>query len=400
MRTTDLGSTTDVAYAVVVQPDGKIVLAGHTTNSITNSDFALARYDANGNLDSSFNITGMVETDTGNNRVDGAYGLAMDTTQATDIKVVAVGYALDTTTTTLDNFALVRYHVSDGSLDTGFGVGGVGKVVTNLPGDGADVANAVAVQADGKVVAVGVSNGAGTNDFALIRYNTDGTRDSSFGTNGFVTTVYLGDDIAHAVAIDANGKIVVAGESGGHVALVRYHSSAGTGIVPGDLDASFGGGGRVTTPLGTASRANAIAIQPDGKIVVAGWDEGPINKKNIIVVRYNGDGTLDAGFGFLGVAATDYNVGNDVANGIALQGDGKIVVVGHVSDGGTKMVVARYTTGGALDTGFGASGMVLPDFGVGSDGYGVAIQSNGKIVAVGSALGTAGNDFALVRINP
>jgi uncharacterized delta-60 repeat protein len=249
--TTDIAGTSDNAYALVRQADGKLVAAGSTDNIETGSDFALARYNPDGTLDPGFGVGGTVTTDIASN-INEARALV----RQADGKLVAAGFAVGLTGTF--DFALARYN-PDGTLDAGFGTGGA--VTTDIAG-GDDFAHALAVQADGKLVAAGVAPTATGSAFALARYNPDGTLDPSFGTGGTVTTDLNGG--ANALVVQVDGKLVAAGVAGNDFALARYNPN-------GTLDASFGTGGTVTTDFaGTSDNAFALAVQADGKLVAAG----------------------------------------------------------------------------------------------------------------------------------
>jgi uncharacterized delta-60 repeat protein len=308
-----------------------------------------------------------------------------------------------------------------GDLDSGFGTGG--KVTTGITSSSTDSANAVAVQTDGKVVAAGRSGGSALGgDFAVVRYNANGTLDTGFGGDGNVTTDFGGgvDATARAVAIQSDGKIVVAGftasdqvggQGPGDFALARYNAD-------GTLDTGFSGDGKLATDIdgGSGDQANAVAIQTDGKIVAAGASEVPNNKSDFALVRYNSGGALDPTFDMAdsdgngaGKVTTEFGADTpEVIQGIAIQAsDQKIVAAGVVSDSdfnNPDFAIARYNTGGTLDTaGFGGgSGKVQDDLsgsGSNDDARGVAIQTTGEIVVAGGsdASGTDGNDFALVR---
>jgi uncharacterized delta-60 repeat protein len=294
-----------------------------------------------------------------------------------------------------------------GALDPGFGAGGL--VTTDFAGS-LDAANAVAVQADGKIVAAGFAFTGGTNfDFALARYNPDGSPDAGFGTNGRVTTDFFGStDVARAIALQPDGKIVVAGEaqrldaSGFDFALARYNAD-------GSLDASFGAGGKVTTGFGSSfDNAHALALQPDGRIVVAGETIAVGTSNDFALARYNADGSLDASFGVSGKVTTDFAGRADSAAGVVLQPDGRIVVTGFASGAatGTDVALARYNGDGSLDTTFGTGGLVTTDFSGGTvplnnDGAAsVALQPDGKIVVAGfTTRELTFVDFALARYN-
>ncbi|MBI4336543.1 MAG: IPTL-CTERM sorting domain-containing protein [Chloroflexi bacterium] len=305
--------------SVAVQPDGRIVVAG--TSSI--NDFTLARYNADGSLDLSFGTGGKVSTDLGGD--DRGHSIAIQG----DGRIVVAG--VSNTGGTYD-FALARYN-ADGTLDTSFGAGG--KVATDFGGD--DGGYSVAVQGDGKIVVAGYSYTGGTLNFALARYNASGSLDASFGTGGKVATDFGGHDYGRSVAIQGDGRIVVAGYSntGGtlNFALARYNAS-------GSLDASFGTGGKVATDFGGYDYGRSVAIQGDGRIVVAG-----AASSNFAVARYNANGSLDASFGTGGKVTTDFG-GDDAGYSVAIQSDGRIVVAGHSTAGGTlDFALARYMAG-------------------------------------------------------
>lgn len=326
--TTDFFGIAADAYAAAIQPDGKIVVAGVTTVN-NSSDFALARYNADGSLDASFGSGGKVTTDFLGN-FEQAYAVAVQP----DGKIVAAGFSVIETGRNWD-FALARYN-ANGSLDTSFGSGG--KVTTNfisgINENSYDQAFGIALQANGKIVAAGRSSGGMGSSFALARYNSNGTLDTSFGSTGKVTTNLGGG--AYAVAIQVDGKIVAAGvASDSDFALARYNTD-------GSLDASFGSGGKVTTDFfGGFDQAQAIAIQSDGKIIAAGVDVIG-NSNDFALARYNSDGSLDSSFGNGGKMTTDFFGSNDAASGIALQPDGKIVVAGAAKSTVFHFALARY----------------------------------------------------------
>ncbi|MGW6919459.1 calcium-binding protein [Kitasatospora sp. NPDC054939] len=369
--TTDFGGGSDEARGVVVQSDGKIVVAGYAGAT---DDFALARYNPDGSLDAGFGTGGRVTTDF-NGGSDEARGLALQS----DGKIVAVGRS-EVPEAGFGWFSLARYN-ADGSLDTGFGSGG--KAVVDFGTGGADDAFGVAVQGDGKVVATGLTGG----DFALARLNADGTLDTGFDGDGRATTDFDGGaDAARGVVVQGDGRIVAAGYTGSGTnydfALARY---TGTG----SLDPSFSSDGKVATTFGGVEFAHAVALQPDGKIVAAGY-----TGNDFALARYNTSGNLDGGFDTDGKVTTDFG-GSEVAYGVAVQSSGAIVVAGStVTGGASDFALARYTTAGGLDTGFSGDGRTTTDFGGGFDqALATAVQSDGKIVAAGFGNG----DAALAR---
>ena len=281
-----------------------------------------------------------------------------------------------------------------GSLDPGFGTGG--KVTTAI-GSSNDIGRSIAIQGDGKIVVAGFSNNGSYNEIALTRYITTGILDTTFGTGGKVTTgigsYYC---MANAVTMQGDGKIVVAGlRSNGtndDIALVRYNTA-------GSLDTTFGIGGIVTTAIGTFNEeASSVAIQGNGKIVVAGYSYNPTAQ--FALVRYTNTGALDAGFGIGGKVTTAVGGLIDLGLSMAIQSDGKIIISGASNNGSDNdFALARYDTAGTLDATFGNGGIVITAVG-NSDDYGraVAIQSDGKIVVGGEgSSGSMNSDFALVR---
>ena len=381
---TPIGSSTDVAYSVALQPDGMIVAAGTCYNG-RDYDFCLVRYLANGALDTSFNGTGKVITAIGNGN-DGAYTLALQP----DGKIVVAGSCLNGNTY---DFCLARY-VANGALDSSFN--GTGKVISAI-GSGTDAAYSVALQPDDKIVVAGrCANGTNT-DFCLARYLASGALDVSFNSTGTViTAIGSGGDVARGVALQPDGKIVVAGYCANGTTydfcLARYLAS-------GALDLSFNGSGTVITPIGSGDNyAISLALQSDGKILVVGVCSNGANS-DFCLARFLANGTLDSSFSSTGKVITPIGSGDDYAYGIALQPDGKIVVAGYCSNGANlDFCLARYLANGTLDTSFGSTGKVITPIAGGNDvANSVALQPDGKIVVAGYCSNGTNNDFCLAR---
>jgi uncharacterized delta-60 repeat protein len=270
-----------------------------------------------------------------------------------------------------------------GDLDPSFG-GGDGMVTTDFGGD--DPARAAAVQANGKIIVAG-----GNGDFALARYNQDGSLDTGFGGDGTVTTDSGGNDSADAVVVQPNGKVVAAGTSSSSFALARYNQD-------GSLDTGFGGGdGLVTTafPGSEGDEGNELLLQPNRKLVVVGTTHIPPNGRgSFALARYNADGTPDAGFGGGDGLAT--GIDGSQATSASLAPNGQIVVAGGWED----FRVARFNSDGSVDTGFDGTGALFPDYqGTARLAYAVQVQKDGRIVAAGyvSDEVTSQTDFAVAR---
>ena len=282
---------------------------------------------------------------------------------------------------------------ASGALDAGFG--GIGKVTTAFGGD----ETAMVLQPDGKIIMVGGS----ASDFVLARYNTDGSLDETFGGDGLVTTdIAGGPDAAFGIALQADGKLVVVGQArvngADDFALVRYDTG-------GNPDATFGTLGKVTTDFtGQRDRAYAVAITSDNHIVVAGETtlsaQGPVD---FAVARYNANGTPDATFGAAGNGrvSTDIAGGVDLPRNVLLQANGAILVSGAITLNGSPVLenagVARYTAGGLPDNSFDADGkLAIPNLLVGEA---LALQVDGKILLAGSANAGGAKQFALLRLS-
>ena len=353
----------DVARAVLVQPDGKLVIAGYG-----NANFAVARLNPDGSSDTSFD-GGMSGADFGG--IDFAEAAVLQP----DGKIVLAGH----TDMNLD-IAVARFN-PDGSLDASFDPGGTDGPGKKIFGYGSfDIANAVLVQPDGKIVVAGTGN----NNVAVTRLNPDGSFDTSFDGDGTAGADFGGVDYGSAAALQSDGKIVVAGQADGQdVAVARFNP---TGAADKTLD--------TTTRIGygTFVTARAALVQPDGKIVVVG-DGGP--DRRLLVTRLSSDLSVDPGFGDGGTAWVDFG-GDDSGFAAALQPDNKILVAGKRSGEDDDFAIARLHAGGALDGSFSTDGKALVDFGGDDSGSSVALDGNGRIVVAGDT--TAGNDFAVARL--
>ena len=442
---TTFGTGFDEAFAVALQPDGKIVVAGHSDAPSGDLNFAVVRYNPDGSLDTTFGLPGVItnfRTDVpddgpdrpSRNSNDGARAIAIQA----DGKIVVAGYS--DAPSGDSNFALVRYH-PDGSVDTTFGDNAIfpGTTLLDFRDNFTDEARAIALQADGKIVVVGYSNAPTGVDgnFALVRYHPNGTIDTTFGDNTIFPGTVLTDfgngsfDGANAVAILPDGQIVAAGSVGPALdcsqafGLVRYDSNG----VP---NTNFGVNNRVVTCLrGERAQANAVVIQPGGQIVAVGRTNGPDGDFNFGLARYNTDGSLDLTFNstslnpglsitdFDSIALSDGTVDRsfDEALTAAIQADGQIVAAGTsdapLSVGNTNFALVRYDLNGVANTGFGTNNRVLTDVDNSTGDHvlnsstdranAMAIQPDGLIVVVGGSDSPPANgnfNFAVVRYLP
>jgi uncharacterized delta-60 repeat protein len=367
-----------IAHAAAVQADGKIVVAGESDGS-----FALARYNPDGSLDSTFDHDGKVTTVFG-----GGDGAANAVAIQADGKIVVAG-------TAGGEFAVARYN-ADGSLDKTFDHDGT--LTTDILA--VSYATSIAIQADGKIVAAGAAlqggfgPGAGQTDIAVARYNLDGTLDKTFDRDGTVTTYWGSNDlVGSGVAVQGDGKIVVAGtmttsQLQASFVVVRYNGD-------GTFDRSFHGGS-VSTAVGPGGYAAGLALQHDGKILVAGDTRNIFTPSHLVVARYQGNGDLDTGFGTQGLATAGFGWGSDTeAGAVAVQADGKILVAGQTAQGPRfDFALVRFTASGAPDAAF-AGGKTTATFGSTADGNALVLQSDGKAVVAGDSNG----GFALARFD-
>jgi uncharacterized delta-60 repeat protein len=390
------------ARALAIQADGKIVAAGYARVLDTSTGFAVARYNPDGSLDPSFGNGGKITTRISDN--DQAYAVALQP----DGKIVVAGTAYIGPSPNSANygFAVVRYN-PDGSLDSSFD--GDGKLITDFF-DSLDQAFSVLVQRDGKIVAAGFAtngpNNGSTYEFAMVRYNPDGSLDSSFDGDGKVLTDFFGSgDRAYGALLQPDDKIVLAGvcytpSSSADFALARYNPD-------GSLDLSFDGDGKVNTPFvnGNEEYASSIALAPDNKIVAAGWANNNSSSQggrpDFAIARYHPNGALDTGFDGDGRFTLDFDGINDYdqAFGVEVQANGKIIAVGYAKNldqnpngTHTDFAILRLNPDGTPDSSFGNNGRVWTDFGIfnppsgitGDTAQGVKIQPDGKIVVAGT----------------
>jgi uncharacterized delta-60 repeat protein len=391
----------DIAQAMAIQSDGKIVVAGRTSSDGSHTDFALARYTTKRALDPTFGNGGKVTTDV-------AFDYTRDVAIQSDGKIVVAGHIhrLDPSGANSSNVGLVRY-TSTGQLDPTFGVGGV--VETDF-GSINEQGVALAMQPDGKILVAGQIDTSWTTgtgyDFLLARYTGSGSLDPTFGSGGWLLTNFDGtnSDYAADVLVQPDGKIVAVGwfwdttSATSSVALARFTQA-------GALDPGFGIDGKVVRDV-WPGRDDAVtrAVLVNGKIVIVGSSCDSAACR-FGLARFTSSGALDATFG-TGGAATAFDT-NPLcgARDVTVQPDGKIVVVGSCGDANDAFdfALARFTSTGALDAAFGRDGQVLTSP-TGATGYadeealGVAIQPDGKIAVTGF-IDTNEGDFALLWYN-
>ncbi len=412
----------DWGEAVAVQPDGRIVIAGDT-NAVAGltKDMAVVRLTVGGAVDTSYGLgTGGSRIDFGALIPDAPFTNDDGTAVALqpDGKIVLGGYSNAAGT---NDLAVVRLNSPQGTLDTSYGLGTAGSRVDFGPlvpnsTKSSDILASLVLQSNGKIVLAGSTDAAGTDDMTVFRLNSpEGTSDTSYGqgTGGsrvdfsaLVQNAVGDDDHATAVALQRDGKIVLAGYSNAagnnDFAVVRLLSPQGT------LDSSYGlgtGGSRVDVGGAIAGGksaddlATATAVQGDGKILVSGITRARTDQDYAVVRLRAPQGTMDPSFGADGLGAAVVDLGGDnAARAMALQANGKIVVAGTaIRNGQADPAVIRLQPNGTVDIAFGEGGQRIIEMPGSQRVAGLALAPDGKIVVVGTTLLT-GNDMYALRL--
>ena len=386
------GGSDDGGYNVAVQPDGKVVVAGYSHNG-SNYDLAVWRYNDDGSLDTTFNGTGYLtrDSDAGGNHHDFGNGVAIQA----DGKIVIAGESRSASN--LQDMAVWRFN-SDGSLDTTFNGTGYVTRDNDAGGNGSDVGNAMVIQNDGKIVIAGASgNSSGKLELAVWRLNSDGSMDTSFDSDGVVLHTGVGgpsqSDQAWEVKVKADGKVVVVGQS--TTAALNTDMAVWSFNSDGSSDNTFDTDGYATHNGAAGGDAidsgNDVAIQTDGKIVISGSSNNGSNS-DFALWRYNTNGSLDTTFdgdGYTSHGGAAGGVGTDISEGVAIQSDGKIVATGYGTNasGADDAIIWRYNSNGSLDTSFDSDGYISHNSLAGATGYagplGMTLDSDDRILFTG-----------------
>jgi uncharacterized delta-60 repeat protein len=374
-----IGSSDDVGSPLAIQSDGKILLGGYCNTN--NDDFCIARFNSDGTLDNSFGSNGIVIQPIGSSD-DNGDSLAIQP----DGKILLGGHCYNGSNY---NFCITRFN-SNGTLDTSFGT--KGKIIQPIGSD-SDFGDSLAIQPDGKILLGGSCLNVSNSDFCIARFNSNGTIDTTFGSSGkVILPIGSDDDYEHSLAIQPDGKILLGGrcsiEGYYDFCIARFNSD-------GTLDTTFGSNGIVIQPIGSRDDFGiSLAIQPDGKILLGGYCG-----YNFCIARFNSDGTLDTSFGSSGKVIQPIGPSYDYGFSLAIQPDGKILLGGRCHNGSNyDFCIARFNSNGTLDTSFGSSGKVIQPIGSSHDwGRSLVIQPDGKILLGGSCKNGSNQDFCIVR---
>jgi uncharacterized delta-60 repeat protein len=383
-----------VPSAMAMQADGKVVVAGFNVHpDYQSNDFAVIRLNTDGSIDQTFGGDGMQTTD-----FDSLNNIVSSIAVQDDGKIIVAGHTPTGKTWEErgQKLSVVRYN-TDGTLDTTFSGDGKQSTLFSVKKNYFSASRSIAIQEDGKIVVAGTVSHEQI-DFALVRYNNDGSVDSTFATGGVqITDFGRREDNAWSVAIQSDGKIVVGGNTGADFALARYNSD-------GSPDRSFSKDGKQKTDFGSGERIKSIAIQKDGKIVAAGIKSSNSHSRYFILAHYNSDGSLDSTFGKNGWKTTDigsaYGTESFRDGSIAFQADGKIVMAGGAGiDGGGHFFVYRFNSQGGFDNAFDDDGKIIDTAGLFSctNYTSTASQSDGKLVVAGQTWNGSNFDLVVAR---
>jgi uncharacterized delta-60 repeat protein len=393
---TDLSGKNDYGYTLAIQPDGKIIVGGSS-----DSNFALIRYNSDGFLDSTFGINGSVITDF--NIASSPNNDARSVALQEDGKILLLGTVFGIFDAQL---ALVRYNIN-GSFDSSFGDNG--KVISNFSGGW--FGYSLAIQFDKKILVEAYVSHLNSfiNSFGLLRYNYDGSTDSTFGTNGLAEIIPDHDIPAYCVGIEPDGKIVVGGFKqfeldnhliGDSIMVIRYKKN-------GLRDSSFGLNSIALAYVNTPYPFGlSLAIQDDGKIVVSGFSYNGLNN-SFAILRFDTTGYLDSSFATNGIRITklstfiDKSSNFDNAYCLAIQKDG-LIIQGGTSKGVSDedFALVRYDSNGNIDSSFGTNGIVITPVGNDKDyAFAIGLQTDNKIMLAGFSFNGIYYDFAIARYN-
>jgi len=411
------GATSDSDYGESIMTDSsnRILIAGYGANASADNDIVIIRYNTDGTLDTTFNSGGVtpgiaVADSTAGGTHDLGYGMAIDSSG----KIIVTGYALNG----LSNYDIVvlRYN-TDGTLDTTFSGDGIAVAADVAGGTNVhDYGRSVTTDASDKILVTGFAiNATGNHDIVVLRYLTDGTLDTSFGSNGIVITAGAAggtnlSERARDITIDTSGKILVVADSynaipNSDIVVMRY-------LTDGTLDTTFSGDGIaiIDSPAGGTDRADigyGITTDSTGRILVTGHGTNISNNNDIVVLRLKTDGTLDTTFSGDGIA-----VASDVAGGtnvfeesfsVVTDAFDRVLISGYSINAAadSDAVVLRYNTDGTLDTTFSIDGKAVIDGaaeGTYADDIGksLTIDSTGRLFVTGSGGNASGDDDLIV----
>ena len=359
------------------------IVVGFSCALLTPCAFAIVGQP--GTLDTTWNGTGKVMTAIGTSD-----DIAASMTLQPDGRVLLAGNCWNATSF---DFCAARY-LANGSLDTTWN--GTGKVITPI-GTSDDVATSMTLQPDGKVLLAGRCGNAGNYDFCAARYLANGTLDTAWnGTGKVMTAIGSGDDLANSMTLQPDGKVLLAGYCGN---FANYDFCAARYLANGTLDTTWNGTGKVITAIGSDNDfAAAMTLQPDGKVLLAGYCSNGTNF-DFCAARYLANGSLDTTWNGTGRVMTAIGSDNDFAVTMTLQPDAKVLLAGNCSNGTNgDFCAARYLANGTLDTTWNGTGTVITAIGIlGDSATSITLQPDGKVLLAGRCFNGSTFDFCAAR---
>ena len=391
-------STINILTQIFIDNNEKIICGGYSLIG-GNNYFSIARFTSSGLLDTSFNAQ-QTNSQAGTNYIP----FSISGRNAVNDQCISCisnnnKYLLGGITllpSGANRFALAQF-TQEGILDSTFGTGGTTYIPNAIAGAGSDFCFTLNKQTDGNIIATGYSN----LHFSLARFLPSGTLDTSFGGNGtgytFIPVFIAGgaNDQCNASGIQSNGNIILTGISNSKMAIACFTST-------GTLNTFFGGNGTgytFITPTiagGNSDQCNELTIQPDDKIVLAGFSIDINNRNHFALARYLPNGILDTTFGTNGTTFLPFLVTgstNDLAHSVQLQSNGKIIVSGASNNQST---VVRLTANGTLDSTFGSNGIVT--LATANFNSARSLQLTDTAIIIGGS-GTLSNFFSLFKLS-
>ena len=401
--------TTATAFGLAIGPDGRVVLAGTTESGVTGTDLAVAVLSRDGQPDTAFSFDGMTTVAVG---PGSAADFHVNAIVQADGRIVSAGGGPDSTVPGDDGDMQVVRLLADGTLDPTFNGDGKAFIAFDLGDDNNDRALDLVELPGGKLIVVGTAAVAGQgSDFAVLKLNADGSRDTTFDGDGRVTFHFDLDpanreDVAGSVALDGAGNIVVGGiaESGPD----SYDFAIARLTPAGVLDPNFGGDGRVTVAFDLGGNLDdqmlELAVAPDGAIYAGGMVAS--GNTDFGIVKLQPDGSPDLAWGNAGRATVAFDLGGpqDIAYGLVVQPDGKVVLTGlaQPSASTSDIALARLDAGGMLDPTFGFAGKRTYDLDLAGESFDAAVRArlqDGYLVVGGVATTTPGStSFLAARV--
>lgn len=390
MVVTSFGQRCEIAYNMVLQPDGKIIVLGNfdPEPGVYDSDLMLARFNSDGTVDSTFGTNGLTLVDVNGDEH------AFDAVVQADGSIVVAGASYNVP----GQDKLVMRFTSNGVLDPSFGNGGVVLIDDSFQ---FEHLRGVALQTDERIVVVGGGFDGDYPTMYMARLNTDGSLDSTFSGDGKLEFQLAEVNcFAMDVALQSDGRIVCAGP--GQVIGSSFDPGVARCLPDGTLDSTFSDDGKVTIPWCIFfDDVRAVAIQQDGKILIAGADSVSSQASTIAVSRFFADGTLDSAFGQNGTVMAQTGIGSDTrCNAMAVDPDGNILLAGTFRSSATefKSYLCRLDDNGTFDPAFGVGGEFIHSTpGMREQIWGMALQPDGAIVLAGLGGDYTIGDVLLMR---